>query len=195
MATVELEVSFGATKGLPNYSSERADQRIRITHEVTGDTLPDWLNDVTSLERQLHNHIVYAVADALGMEAGMNEGGDASLIWPDREAAPPPQQLAPQAQAPAPQQAAQAPQGGAPRTPPKVSREAYAALPRYAMDFGDGMKMYVDQRSLKASGVYSAKAPDFKVDVSNGEGKWIYDPNGNLVAETQRAMTASNVPG
>jgi hypothetical protein len=195
LATVELEVSFGATKGLPNYSSERADQRIRITHEVTGDTLPDWLNDVTSLERQLHNHIVYAVADALGMEAGMNEGGDASLIWPDREAAPPPQQLAPQAQAPAPQQAAQAPQGGAPRTPPKVSREAYAALPRYAMDFGDGMKMYVDQRSLKASGVYSAKAPDFKVDVSNGEGKWIYDPNGNLVAETQRAMTASNVPG
>ena len=188
MADIEIEVSFGATKGLPNYSSERADQRIRMTLSVDGESVEDQLNEITKYENILHNHLVYAIAEALGMEAGLTEGGTASLIFP--EPAPAPAQAAP---APQPPPAGGGGGSGGDRGPSKATREQIAALPRWAMDFGNGMKMYIDQRPLKASGVYSPNAADFKEDVANGDGKWIKDRNGNLVQETQRAMTASNV--
>lgn len=187
---IEIEVSFGATKGLPNYSSERADQRIRMTLSIEGERVEDQLNELVKYENILHNHLVYAIAEALGLEAGLNEGGTASLIFP--EPAPMPAPAPPPAQP-------QAPTGGGGggtsggRGPSKATREQIAALPRWAMDFGNGMKMYIDQRPLKAAGTYSPNAADFKEDVPNGDGKWIKDQNGNLVQETQRAMAASNV--
>lgn len=188
-ADMEIEVSFGATRGLANYSSERADFRLRLKVSSEGETMPDWLNDAVAIEDQLMNHLVYGVADALHLEAALGEDGKASLLWPE----PPPAAVQP---APQPQAQPQ-PQGGGgggqPRTPPKVDRATYAALPRYAMDFGDGMKMYVDQRSLKQQGLYSAKAPDFKEDVSNGKGWWIYDQNGVQVLAVAAAMAQSNV--
>lgn len=192
-AELEIEVSMGATKGLANYSSERADQRIRLKVEVEGDSLPDWLNDAVAVEDQLRNHLVYGIADALGLDAELTEGGKAKLIWPE---APPP--VAPVAPQPQPQPQAQPqPQGGGgdggQRQPPKVDRATYAALPRYAMDFGEGMKMYVDQRSLKIQGLYSAKAPDWKEDVPNGKGFWIVNQDGTINFAVQQAMAASNV--
>ena len=189
-ADIELEVSFGATRGLANYSSERADERIRITVHSENDTLPEWLNDITAAETMLRNQCIFQVAESLRLDAAMNEGGDAELIWPEPQ--PAPAQLA--APAPAPSGGDQQGTGGAGQKPPKATREEYAALPRYAMNIGNrGMKQYVDQRPLKAIGKYSQKAPDFKEDISNGDGFWILDQNGNVVMEVQQAMTASGV--
>ena len=195
-ADIEVEVSFGATRGLPNYSSERADLRLRVTIHSEGETLPDWLNDSVAVEDQLRNHLVYSVAEALGMEAALNEGGRASLVWPEPVAPPPSQQLAP-TQAP---QAAQPPSsqpgggGGGGYGKPKLTKEQLAALPRVHMDFGDGLKVYVDQRSVKQpNGPYSAKAPDFKVDEPNGQGYWIKDQTGLFIQETLDAMARAGV--
>jgi hypothetical protein len=192
VADIELEVSFGSTKGLPNYSSERADQRIRMTISIDGDTVEEQLNELVKYENILHNHLVYAVAEALQLEAGLSEGGHVSLIWPE----PP----APAAAAPvAPQPSAPAPQGGGggsgagPRTPPKATKEEYAALPRLHMDMGDGLKVYVDQRPLKLAGKYQATAPDFKVDQRDGQGYWIKDQNGVLVLHVAQAMQNAGV--
>ena len=77
--------------------------------------------------------------------------------------------------------------------PPKASREEYAALPRVHIDFGDGLKVYVDQRPLKVAGKYSAKAPDFKVDQPNGAGVWITDANGVEQLAVRQAMTTAGV--
>jgi hypothetical protein len=198
-ADIEIEVSFGATKGMPNYSSERADLRLRVTIHSTGETLPEWLNDSVAVEDQLRNHLVYSVAEALGMEAALNEGGRASLLWPEpvQVSPPPPQQLA---GSPSPQAA---PSGGSDRPPdtgggggygpPKASKEQVAALPRVHMDFGDGLKVYIDQRPLKAQGIYAATAPDFKVDQPQGQGYWIKEKNGTLVQATLDAMTRAGV--
>lgn len=187
MSDVEIEVSFGATRGLPNYSSERADQRIRMTISVEGERIEDQLNDLVKHENILHNHLVYAVAEALGLEAALSEGGHVSLVWP--EAPPPVQQLVPQQ---SPQQAPSGGGGGG-QGPPKASREEYAALPRIHANFGDGLKVYVDQRPLKAAGKYSAKAPDFKVDESNGAGVWITDANGVVQQAIVQALAAAGV--
>jgi hypothetical protein len=192
MAEIEIEVSFGATKGLPNYSSERADQRMRMTISVAGETVEDQLNELVKYESIMHNHLVYAVAEALGMEAALSEGGIVSLVFPDP---PPAQQLAPP-QPPAQSQPGGQPQGGGGGRgsgPPKASREEYAALPRVHMDMGDGLKVYVDQRPLKVAGKYSGKAPDFKVDEREGAGYWIYDANGTLNYNVSTAMANAGV--
>lgn len=189
-ADIEIEVSFGATKGLPNYSSERTDQRIRLSVHSEGKELPAWLEDSAKVEDILRNHLVFGVAEALGLEASMSEAGKASLVWPVQEQLAPPapqQQQIPQTQ---PQQQS----GGGGQGPPKATKEEYAALPRYALNIGGrGMKMYVDQRALKTAGKYSGKAPDFKEDVKDGEGFWIFDRAGNVVLEVRQAMEAAGV--
>ena len=191
MSDIEIEVSFGATKGLPNYSSERADQRLRMTISVDGETIEDQLNDLVKYENILRNHLVYAVAEALAIEAALSEGGVVSLVFPEPQNLAPPVPLAPPPQQQA--QPQQQGQGGQPRTPPKLSREEYAALPRLHMDMGDGLKVYVDQRPAKATGKYSAKAPDFKVDVANGDGYWIIDANGVANLNVATAMANAGV--
>lgn len=191
---VEVEVSFGSTKGLPNYSSERADQRIRMTLSLSGETVEDQLNELVKYENILHNHLVYAVAEALGLEAALSEGGIVSLVFP--EAPPPAQPLA--TPTPPPGGGGGGSGGGGRGAPPKVSREDYAALPRVHMDVGGtGLKVYVDQRSVKAppigNGPYSIKAPDFKVDEPDGDGVWIYNADGTVNFDTAQAMAAAGV--
>ena len=69
----------------------------------------------------------------------------------------------------------------------------YDNLPKYQVTVAGKSVTIQDQRSLKASGSISAKAPDFKVDEPRGQGFWLTQQDGSTNSELAEWLSSEGV--
>ncbi len=186
---VVVTCHYGLKLGRPNYSSEDTSMSISMEFMST-EGGAEMLTSAGKMEDAIMSALKVAVCTELGVETKVN---DAGVLVPNlASAAVAPPVAVPTAPQAVPVATGQPQASGAGDFgPPKASKEQVAVLPRFQADFGKGLATYIDQRSLKAQGLYSAKAPDFKNATDNNDVHWLVGPNGYPNMQVQTALAAA----
>lgn len=189
-----VEVRYAVKKGMPGYSSEDCSMSVGLEVKQVGGIPGDFLVACGALEDEITAHLKLGVTSQLGL--GLKDVlGVSQPVYVVQQApatvAPAPVAAAPAGYA-APPAPAPAPAAAGEYGPPKASKEQVAVLPRFQADLGDGVvKTWIDQRSLKADGTYSPKAPDFKNALDSQDSKWLNGANGQPNAAVAAGLAAA----
>ncbi len=187
---VTVSCHYGMKLGRPNYSSEDTSMSIAMEFISETDDEGEMLVTIGKIEDALMSAIKVAVCVELGVQTKVH---DAGVLVPDLPsgATQVPQVVPTPVAAIAPATAAPAASGGGDFGPPKATKEQIAVLPRINADFGKGMATYIDQRPLKAQGIYSPKSPDFKNATDSNDSHWLTGSNGNPNPPVVAGLTAA----
>lgn len=170
--TLRISVGHSVKVGRPNYSAEDAHYSVSFEQAVEGGDIIDILKFAEQVEAMLEGHVKLSVAASLGLEMNGTE-----FVFPQPAAKP----AAPQRRS-----SSSGGSGGGGGGPSKLADQ-----PVYTIDGID----YYDQRSLKADGTYSPKAPDFKeVGKSRGgSALWIKGADGTVNEGVTEKLKAAGI--
>jgi len=180
-----VSASYGITKNLGDYSSEKLSQSIALEFDVEGDSA-QILAAGQAQQDVLVKSVKLAVMAELGIEGKTDDNGTLVPVI----GAPAAVAATPIAAAPSYGGGAPVP-GGSQQFKPKAD---ISANPRFAADLdGTGAKLWIDLRPTKASGAFSPNAADFRDAEDSKHQVWLSDKSGAVKASVAEALTAAGV--
>lgn len=156
------------------YASQSASVAVGLEFPVKGDS-EKVLDSAEGFEQELQAHCVFAVANALGLEAEMRDDGTAELRF---------KQVA----------AVQQSSGGGASSKGGGGGGNRPSAPQIEVDFGNGRRKYYDYRTAKASGGYGANRPDFVAVDDDDDALWLMDRSGKEKRYMSVALANASAP-